>query len=228
MAGRLMGLQRNGSTSFWQSLSRGPWPKRVVQRLQRALRQIEDQLGVRDEVAGIIVFGSYARGEFGKTSDVDLLILFEGYERPETTAEGSVALRTVGEMEAAERLPMHIAPLLASVDRPQDLGPDLLHSIWADGVVLYARAGALARLQPKGLAPYTLVRFSLKGAKSTDKVRLSRRLHGTKGKGGILGPQAMTLGRGALLIPATRETVVREALDEAGATYDMIPVWREA
>lgn len=228
MAGKPMALQRNGSTSFWQSLRRGPWPERVVQRLQRALRQIEDQLGVRDEVVGIVVFGSYARGEFGKTSDVDLLILFEGYERPETTVAGSAALRLVGEVEAAERLPMHIAPLLASVDRPQDLGPDLLHSIWADGIVLYAKAGALARLQPKGLAPYTLVRFSLKGAHPKEKVRLSRRLHGTKGKNGVLGPQAMRLGRGVLLIPATQETAVREVLDEAGATYDMIPVWREA
>lgn len=200
----------------------------MVLRLENALRQIEEQLRTRDEIAGVVIFGSYARGEFGKTSDVDLLILFEGYERPETTAAGSAALRLVGEIEAAERLPMHIAPLLASVDRPQDLGPDLLHSIWAEGVILYAKAGALARLQPKGLAPYTLVRFSLKGAHPKEKVRLSRRLHGMKGKGGILGPQAMTLGRGVLLIPAAQETAVREALDEAGATYDMIPVWREA
>ncbi|MEM4360204.1 MAG: nucleotidyltransferase domain-containing protein [Candidatus Bilamarchaeaceae archaeon] len=222
-----MVLRRDESTSFWSSLRRGPWPERVVERLERALRRIEEQLAARNEIVGIVVFGSYARGEFGKTSDVDLLILFEGYQHPETTTAGSAALRVVGEIEAAERLPMHIAPLLASVDLPHELGPDLLHDIWADGVVLYAKAGALARLQPKGLAPYVLVRFSLRGAPDKEKVRLSRRLHGSKGKGGILGPQAITLGRGVVLVPANQQAILREVLDEAGATYDMIQVWRE-
>ena len=31
-------------------------------------------------------------------------------------------------------------PLLISVDQVQDLGPTLLHAIWTDGIVLFARA----------------------------------------------------------------------------------------
>ena len=34
-------------------------------------------------------------------------------------------------------------------------------------------------------------------------------------------------GPGALLIPADWEQAVRAALDEAGATYDFFPIWRE-
>lgn len=68
----------------------------------------------------------------------------------------------------------------------------------------------------------------MRGARPEEKVRLSRRLHGIKGKGGILGPQAITLGRGVLLIPSMQQAVVQEALDDAGASYDIIPVWREA
>ena len=66
------------------------------------------------------------------------------------------------------------------------------------------------------------------GARPEERVRLSRRLHGIKGKGGALGPEAVALGRGALPIPASQQAKTREILDEAGATYDVIPVWREA
>lgn len=200
----------------------------MLLRLRRALREIAEQLSAHGEVAGIIVFGSYARGEYGRKSDLDLLILFEGREGPETTAAGGAALQIVGEMESTERLPMHIAPLLASVDRPEDLGPELIHNIWTDGVILYARAAALARLRPEGLSPYAVIRFTMVGARPEDRVRLSRRLHGMQGRGGILAPPAVALGRGVLLVPAAQQTAVRQALDEAGASYDIIPVWRES
>ncbi|MCL5264667.1 MAG: nucleotidyltransferase domain-containing protein [Chloroflexi bacterium] len=228
MVGKPMVQQPGGSTNFWTSLRRGPWSERVIRRLLHALNIVVGKLRSYNEVAAVVVFGSYARGEYGLKSDLDLLILFEGLERPETTEAGGAALRIVGEVESEERLPIHIAPLLASIDRPEDLGPELLHNIWADGIILYGEAGALVRLQPKGLTPWTIVRFRVADIPPEDKVRLSRRLHGMKKRGGILGPRAVALGRGVVLIPATQEAAVREALDDAGATYDMFPVWREA
>lgn len=227
MAGKATALRSSELTSFWQSLRRGPWPERVIQRLQQALDKIGADLRARGEVAGVILFGSYARGEYGIKSDVDLLILFEGRQQPGTTPTGVAVLRVVGEAEAEARLPMHIAPLLASVDRPEDLGPELLHDIWADGVVLYAKAGALARLLPPGLSAFSVIRFQTAGMPAKDRVRLSRRLHGMKGRGGVLGPRALTLGRGVLLVPAAQQAAIRALLDEAGAVYDIIPVWRE-
>src|SRR5262249_594123 len=138
------------------------------------------------------------------------------------------ALRVVGEAEAEFRLPMHLSPLLAGVDRPEDLGPDLIHAIWADGVVLYAEAGVLARLQPPGLSPWTVVRFSGAGAAPAEGGRLGRRRRGRGKRAGILRAPARVLGPGALLVPAGQQRAVRDALDEAGATYDLLPVWREA
>ena len=38
----------------------------------------------------------------------------------------------------------------------------------------------------------------------------------------------MVLGRGVLLVPAAQQTALRQALDEAGVSYDVIPLWREA
>jgi hypothetical protein len=175
-----------------------------------------------------VLFGSYARGEYGLKSDVDLAVLFEGTASPEGTLAASSVIRAIGEIEGAHRLPMHISPLLGSVDRPADLGPDLLHALWSDGIVLYARAGSLARLHPEDLAPATIVRYTLGAAPPEERMRLSRRLHGVRRKGGALGPGALVLGRGALLVPGEQVPAVRQALDEVGATYDLIPVWRGA
>ena len=125
------------------------------------------------------------------------------------------------------RLPMHLAPVIAAAERPSALGPDLLHAIWTEGVVLYARAGLIARLQPDGLAPWTLVRFSVARARPSERVRLSRRLHGVGERPGLLRPPALTLGPGVLLLAAGQQQAVRAALDDAGASYDLWPIWRE-
>jgi len=185
------------------------------------------RLRAHREVAGVILFGSYARGDFGRSSDVDLLLVVEGATQPGETNIGAEALRLVGEVEAEMRLPMHLAPLIAAAERPSALGPDLLHAIWTEGVILYARAGVVARLQPAGLAPWTLVRFSVARARPTERVRLSRRLHGVGGRPGLLRPPASALGPGALLLPAGQQEAVRAALDDAGASYDLVPIWRE-
>lgn len=186
------------------------------------------RLRARDDVVGLLVFGSSARGEFGRASDVDLLVLLAGGAPAERDDAGRAVLRVVGEIETELRLPMHLAPLLASVRHPEELGADLLHDLWRDGVVLYAEAAALAHLQPRGLTPWTLFRFSAAKAAPHERVRLSRRLHGLSGRPGLVRPPALTLGRGALLVPASLEQAVRDALDEAGAVYDPISVWREA
>jgi predicted nucleotidyltransferase len=228
MGDRATATLQRPSIDFWSSLRHGPWPKTVIDRLVWALDALVQRLRAGDQVAAVILFGSYARGEFGQSSDVDLLILVEGPARPAIADGYGAASSVVGELEAEARLPMHLAPLLASIEQPDDLGPDLLHAIWADGVVLYARAGALARLRPPGLAPWTLVRFTVARARPYERVRLSRRLHGTAGRSGLIRPPALTLGPGALLVPADLQRAVRNALDEAGATYDLLPVWREA
>ena len=172
----------------------------------------------------LAIFGSYARGDFGRKSDLDLLVVVR-------TDHREVASRVTGviaEAELAFRLPMHLAPLVVEAHRAEQLGPGLLHELWTDAVILHASGAALAQLRPSGLTPWTVVRFSLKGAAPSDRVRLARRLHGLRGKPGIIKLPGIDLARGAALVPAEQSRAIRDALDDAGASYDLIPVWREA
>lgn len=208
-------------------MRRGPWPEPTLKRLESALDAVSGAVRSEPEVVALLVFGSYARGDFSRKSDVDLLILFAGSRQRERSAVAGRIRRLITEAEATYRLPMHLAPLLASVQDRATITPELLHDVWRDGVTLYAETATLALLRPHAMAPWAVVRFSIRGAQS-DRVQLSRKLHGREGRAGIMQPPGQTLGRGALLVPVAQQGAVTRALDEAGATYDVLPVWREA
>lgn len=196
-------------------------------RLRSALDAVTVALRGEPEVLAIVIFGSYGRGDFSRKSDVDLLVLFPARGLPERSPTAARARKVIGEAEAQHRLPMHLAPLLAGAEDRATLTTELMHDIWRDGVVLYAKASALALLRPEGLIPWAIFRFSVRGT-ATDRVRLSRKLHGVTKGTGIVRPPGLTLARGAVLVPVAQEEAVRAALDEVGATYDHIPVWRAA
>ncbi|MBI2941397.1 MAG: nucleotidyltransferase domain-containing protein [Chloroflexi bacterium] len=222
-----MVTQHVGSTSFWQRLRRGPWGKPVTDRIEEALDRIVRRLRADDAVAAIVVFGSYARGDFGRKSDLDLLFLLRSLEDSDRIEAERRVVAAVVEMEGLLRLPVHIAPLIAEARCPEALGPALLHEVWTDGIVLYGEAALLAGLQPGGLAPWSVVRFSLQGAAPRERVRLARRLHGSNRRPGIIRLPGLDLARGAALVPAEQARAVQSALDDAGASYAIIPVWRE-
>lgn len=208
-------------------MRRGPWPEPTLQRLQTALDAVVCGLRAEPDVLGLLVFGSYARGDFSRKSDVDLLVLFPGRAQRERSPVAARVRTLISEAEATHRLPMHLAPLLAGVEDRATITPALLHDLWRDGVALYVETAALALLRPNAMTPWAIVRFSIRGSQS-DRVQLSRKLHGREGRAGIVQPPGLTLGRGALLVPVAQQESVTRALDEAGATYDALPVWREA
>jgi hypothetical protein len=120
---------------------------------------------------------------------------------------------------------MHLSVVFAAT--AQDLGPDLLHSVWSEGLVLFGRAAVLACLLPGGLAPWVIYRFSARGLPASRQVQLSRLVRGrSRQQRGVVKPPGLLLGRGAALVPADQSARLRTAFDELGIVYDAVPVWR--
>ena len=222
-----MATRRTEPTSFWQRLSGGPWGEPIVQRIEAALDDFARRLRRDEAIAAILVFGSYARGDFGRKSDLDLLILLRPIFADERAEAERRVVHEAVEVESEYRLPVHLAPLIAEMGKPEELGSALLHEIFTDGIVLFGSASALTNLQPIGLAPWNVIRFSLHGASARERVRLARRLHGTANRPGIIRLPGLDLARGAAFVPADQVRAVRDALEEAGAVFDIIPVWRD-
>lgn len=213
----------------------GPWGEGVAGRIESALLQLPVRVASLDGVMAVIVYGSYARGEAGKRSDLDLFVLFEDARRRREQEE--IVLTLVSQIETETRLPVHLSPLIASLDRLNQVGYDLLHAIACEGVVIYGLVAALDRLIPQHSAPAVIITFSLKKAPAAVRMRLNRRLHGytawrqRDGRQkqvryvGLITPPAQSLGKGVLLVPGDLRASVIEALEEAGAVHSQTYVW---
>lgn len=235
MGGEEMDRQRSSAINFWPALNSGPWNEGVASRIESALLELTVRVASLDGIVAVIIYGSYARGEAGRRSDLDLLILFERAWQLRDQEESVLAL--VSQIETEAHLPLHLAPLVASLDRLDEVGYDLLHAIACEGVVLYGLVAALDRLVPQQPVPAVIITFSLKDAPASVRMRLNRRLHGYTAwrqrdgqreqvrYSGLVTPPAQSLGKGVLLIPGEQRAAVIETLEEAGATYSQTHVW---
>lgn len=118
------------------------------------------------EVTAVVLFGSFARKDIDRRSDIDLLVVVDrkdpGSLRPELA-------RIISSMKPHRE----IAPVLTNL---QDLEPSFLKNVFEDGIVLH---GKLV-LTPAHLAlrPRVLIAYDLSGLNRTQKVHVSRLIHG--------------------------------------------------
>ena len=114
----------------------------VIDRLKEASRHLERELG--EEFIGLILFGSFARGEADKHSDVDVYVV----------------LKTLRGMKVRARIYKILSKYLnrdiTLIDsRLEDIRDDitvtpLLINIFADGIIIHDRDGILHRFISKG------------------------------------------------------------------------------
>ena len=89
----------------------------IPDRVRDAVRDLGCRLRARfgERLRDLRVFGSYARGDWGPDSDVDVLVLVDGLSRTERRAAFDVS-----EEVYFDRL-VHLAPLVLSIDEYQTL-----------------------------------------------------------------------------------------------------------
>lgn len=101
-----------------------------VDRVREALTDAEDV----DDVVGIVVFGSVARGEADRQSDIDLFVVVEGNR----TAARRVVTDVVADLQThhfdGDRFAFE--PYVESADSARRAGPKL-REIFAEGITVY-------------------------------------------------------------------------------------------
>jgi len=112
----------------------------LLQELVAALRR---RLG--DALVSVVVFGSVARGEAGRESDVDLLVVAEGLprsrlRRQDLFMEVEEEVRPVLEELAELGYHVELSPILKTPEEAARVTPLYLDMV-EDAVVLYDRGG---------------------------------------------------------------------------------------
>ncbi|MFQ6074277.1 MAG: nucleotidyltransferase family protein [Candidatus Bathyarchaeia archaeon] len=189
---------------------------KLVRQLKSSLSEIVASIKTVDGVIGIVLFGSFARGEADEGSDIDLLVLFEDEDKMRRN-EWEVTRRIAPSIFAQS---ICVCPSLL-----KKMNPVFVQSVLNEGIILYMRYPWMLRSRLANVVSFLLVTYSLRGLSQKEKQKVDYKLFGRViGSRSYLGLVekcgGKRLGRGCFLIPKENAETVLNFLDEHNVGYE--------
>jgi len=185
---------------------------REIERIVKEMREVEG-------VVGIILFGSYSRGEQEEGSDIDLLTVFRD-ERSLKENQEEIYKITAKSNLFLQVITLTIKELKSS---------HLLKSVIRDGKAYYLDR-EMKKLLNTIYVPYALITYRMTNLKPKDKVTFIQKLEGRgKGKyrykGLIQELNGYKVGKGVIMIPVKNLKKIKEYLEKKNVDYVIRYVW---
>lgn len=182
---------------------------------------------IGDSISRIILFGSIARGDFDKESDIDI---FVETNLDEKLLERQLDLFNKSKAEEYYRL-IGIKNEIVLKTGQLKKWKGLHEGISEDGIVLYGKYEE----KPKELMHFTLFKVSVGKRKFSSKVKMWRMLYGYKQKVGrktyaseglLQKLDAFKLSKGVFLVPFHNRQKVLDFLDKSKISYEMLDIYK--
>jgi predicted nucleotidyltransferase len=210
-----------------------------MSEILEALRNAAFEFAIRVSkirlVEQVILFGSVARGEADRRSDVDIVVILD-------------SLKPIAELEEARKVSEIALDVERDLGKPiqliitnknfEKLDEYFVKQILSEGIVLYGKSICIVHNKLK-LAPFAVVNYILEGLSQTEKMRVKRAIYGqtthkkTKNKiytttheGMLKKAQGEKLGSGSIIVPKNNLHDIEETLKRLGVNYRVIDVWR--
>ena len=177
-------------------------------------------------LSAVILFGSLARGNFHKASDIDILLVYNE-ENPRKH------LQEVAKVISELKPHREIRPVFTNL---KDLDPSLLREVLKEGVVLFGKL--ILTPDNIGLRPYKVFSYDLSSSSSTVKTRVARLIYGYVSekkvgekikryeyKGLINRKDCFVLGRGVIALPLEDAEGFKKFLEINNIKFRTIEVW---
>jgi len=184
---------------------------------------ISRALAAIPEIRLVLVYGSYARGDFGASSDIDLFILLSRSAATEKVHKAIIALE--------EKIGRRIQPTIRTSRELTGTDSGLLQNVLREGRLLFLRefqevpAAALLKQQP-----YRLYSFRLSSLSQKQKAKFNRQFYARTAKNyryqGILqklGGEKLTSG--CVMIPFARKAELEAFFGKSGIKYEAKNIW---
>ncbi|WP_456468942.1 nucleotidyltransferase domain-containing protein [Archaeoglobus sp.] len=176
-----------------------------------------------------ILFGSVARGEYDKRSDIDILLIYSDDERLSMDKEAFDEVSLIEGMEV-----QIVARTLEELKRSDKI---FLRNVFKDGIVLFVREPLLFKASELlGLKPYRLYTYTMKNLRAGEKKRLISALYGYSTRK-VVGEKEYVyeykgiadakFGRNCFLVEESKAKQVEELFESYGVRYRSINVWLE-
>lgn len=181
----------------------------------RSIANLPDELIKRlariQQLQAVVLFGSYARGEADRRSDIDLLLVFDSRADIERSRE-----ELLGVLKDYRELPLALTKRSA-----EDLARDLsfTFNVLREGYVLYKRPDV--RLLPAAISrekQVTIYNYNLRGLPHGQKLKFNSALF-TRAKGKYRYPGLLErvggrkLGYGVIMVPTGTEREIDKLFD---------------
>ena len=92
--------------------------KRIPSKINEVINEFIDEVNkiLGSRVKKIILYGSYARGDFNKSSDIDIMILTD-FTDDEIAQYRSEIVQLAYDIEWDNKFDIHLSPLVKNMDR---------------------------------------------------------------------------------------------------------------
>jgi len=190
-------------------------------RSNNVIDQIVEKLSGKKEVLAIILYGSFARGDFGPRSDVDIFVIVENTSAIEKVENCILEIKT-------ERT---IQPIIRSLDKIKETDSGLLKNIFQQGKIIFLRRNLDIPVSLMlSLKPYRLITFNLSNLDQKTKTKFNYALYGVKKKNyeykGILEKnKGRKVSKGSILIPEETWNNLKEFFDSYSIDVKVEEVW---
>jgi len=183
------------------------------------IRRVVDQIRKIDGVVGIVLFGSYSRGEQDEGSDIDLLVIFKNKEALNTSQ------KQIYRITAETKLFLQATALTLNELK----NSSLLESALREGKIYHATK-ELKKLLTPTRKPYALLTYSTANLKAKERVTFTQKLEGRRrGKytyNGLLQKiGGYKVGRGVLMVPLENLNKITQHLEERKLDYVIRHIW---
>jgi len=200
---------------------------------RNGLNELSKKLAKTHAITGIL-FGSMARGDYDKRSDVDILLI---YDKKEELERDKTTLDEIPTLDGRE-----VQIVARTVDELRESDKVFLRSVFREGKLLFVKEPidleiGLEACKLLGLKPYHIFVYSMENLDNKHKKKLLSALYGysTRKKVGKREysytyhgiKDIQKLGKNSFLVPETSANEVEKLLKSYGVKYRSIMAWVE-
>jgi len=195
----------------------------LAKKLQRIFKQISRELSSISEIRLVILYGSYARGDFGPKSDLDLFILTSKSDAIEKIHNAIIRIE--------EKIGKSIQPTIRAEEEIRKTDSGLLQNLLREGKILFLRdfyeISAVTLLKQK---PFVIYSFRINSLSQKNKAKFNREFYSrTKRKyeyeGLLQKLGGEKLASGCVMIPFREKNGMEKIFKKYKIKYETKNIW---
>ena len=188
-----------------------------------------------EEVAYIFLFGSVAKGDADRRSDVDILVVLDTFDKD---FEDMEVITRISELALALEREYNRGIQVIFTNKNYDgLDGHFIEEVAKEGILLYAKSPSIT-FQGLKLENCSMILFSLESLNATDKMKVKRALYGHKTRKVVKGRvyesekmgliqqlQGLRIGAGVVAVPQKNVRQLEKELSNLKLKFKAIDLW---